>query len=364
MNERVYNFSPGPAVLPVAVIERAQRELLCLPGVGASVMEISHRSKAFEAILAATKQRLVDLLGIPTNYSILFLQGGSSLQFTMLAMNLLRGASGPAQFALTGTWGIKAFEEAQREGKAEAVWDGKGDNYCATPGASELKFDPRAAYAYITSNETIQGVQFSDMPETGGAPLVCDASSDFLSRPVSVDKFGVLFACAQKNAGISGVTSVIIRNDLLERVPKGLSPMLDYRLQAKNDSLYNTPPTFAIYILNLVADWLHDEIGGLEKMDAINRQKAKLLYDALDAFPSFYTGHARPNCRSLMNVTFRLPSQELEQAFVKEAEGRRLMELKGHRSVGGIRASIYNAMPIEGVRMLAELMSTFAKRHA
>ena len=362
MAERVYNFSPGPAVLPLSVLEHAQRDLVALPGVGMSVLEISHRSKAFESILAEAKSLLAELLGIPTGYSILFLQGGSSLQFSMLAMNLLRGTGKTADYILTGTWGGKALQEAQREGQVNVAWDGKAQKYNGLPKAGDVKLSADPAYVHFTANETIQGVEFNGEPGVGNAPLVCDVSSNFLSRPLDVRRYGLIYACAQKNAGISGVTAVIVRDDLLERVPKGLPVMLDYKLQAENDSLYNTPPTFAIYILMLIGRWLRDEIGGLAKMAEVNRAKAKLLYDVLDEHSDFYRGHAQKDCRSQMNVTFRLPSEELETAFVKGAHSLGLFDLKGHRSVGGIRASIYNAMPRNGVEKLRDFMLDFRKK--
>jgi len=364
MVERVYNFSPGPAVLPLAVLQQAQRDLVALPGVGMSVLEISHRSKAFEAMLAEAKSLLAELLGIPAGYQVLFLQGGSSLQFTMLPMNFL-GASGKgADYIVTGTWGGKALESAQREGKVRAAWDGKAENYSRLPSSGELKLDPGAAYVHFTSNETIQGVEFPGEPDVGRIPLVCDASSDFLSRPVDMPRYSLLYACAQKNAGIAGVTVVIVRDEMLKRANDKLPPMLDYRLQAKNDSLYNTPPVFGVYILMLIGRWLRDEIGGLANMAKINQEKAQLLYDVLDENGDFFTPHARPDCRSNMNVTWRLPSEELEQAFIKQAQARGLFDLKGHRSVGGIRASIYNAMPTEGVRKLRDFMLEFHAAHA
>lgn len=364
MAKRVFNFSPGPAVLPVKVLEEAQRAVGEMPGLGMSILEIGHRSKAFEAVVAEAKSLLAELLGIPSGYSILFLQGGASLQFSMVQMNLLRGTGQTADYILTGTWGTKAFAEAQREGTARAAWDGKAHNYSHLPSDDELQYSPGAAYVHITSNETIQGVEFPSEPDTGPIPLVCDASSNFLSRPIAIDRYGLIYACAQKNAGIAGVTVVVVRDELLARVPKGLGSMLDYRLQAANDSLYNTPPVFAVYVLLLVAHWLKNEIGGLAKMRERNREKAKILYDVLDAHPQFYRGHARPDSRSMMNVTWRLPSEELEAMFVKQAHGRGLVDLKGHRSVGGIRASIYNAMPREGALALADFMLEFQKEHA
>jgi phosphoserine aminotransferase len=362
MSKRVVNFSAGPAVMPVKVLEQAQRAVVELDGQGMSILEISHRSQAFDGILAESKTLLRELLGIPDGYSILFLQGGSSLQFSMVPMNFLRGSGQTADYILTGSWGSKAFEEAAREGTARSLWEqGKAANFSHLPAPGELKFSPNAAYAHITSNETIQGVEFPAEPDTGSIPLVCDASSNFLSRPVAVDRYGLIYACAQKNAGIAGVTVVIVRDELLNRVPAGLPPMLDYRLQAANDSHYNTPPVFAVYVLMLVCRWLKNDIGGLANMAQINREKAKLLYDVLDEHPSFYRGHARADSRSMMNVTWRMPNEELEAAFVKGAQARGLVDVKGHRSVGGIRASIYNAMPREGVTALRDYMLEFRK---
>ncbi len=362
MPDRVFNFSPGPAVLPLPVLTQAQRELVALDGVGISPLEISHRSKWFEGVLAETKSLLVELLAIPSGYSIVFLQGGSNLQFSMIPMNLLRGAGKPADYVISGTWGKKALAEAQKEGQANIAWDGKSDNYSRLPSGGEPKLSPDAAYVHITSNETIQGVQFQADPTFGAAPLVCDASSDFLSRPVDVAQYGLIYACAQKNAGIAGVTVCILRNDLLERSAGDLPTMLDFKKMVANDSLYNTPPVFAIYITNLICKWLKNDVGGLAKMAERNAEKARLLYGALDG--DFYRGHARPDCRSQMNVTFRLKNEDLEKAFVKEAEQHRLFELKGHRSVGGIRASIYNAMPLDGVKTLRQFMDEFRGRHS
>jgi phosphoserine aminotransferase len=363
MADRVFNFSPGPAVLPVPVLEEAQRELVALPGVGMSILEISHRSKAFDAILAEATQGIRDLLGVPAGYHILFMQGGASLQFYMVAMNLLRGTGKTADYILTGTWGKKAIDEGRREGETRVAWDGKATNYDRLPKAGELKLNADAAYVHFTSNETIQGVEFAGEPAgTIAAPLVCDASSNFLSRPIAVEKYGLIYACAQKNAGPSGVTVVIARDDLIERAPASLPPMLDYRQYAANESRYNTPPTFGIYVVMLICRWLKNQIGGLAKMHEANRAKAALLYDVLDKHPKFYQGHAQPDCRSLMNVTFRLPNEELEKAFLDGAKQHKLIDLKGHRSVGGIRASIYNAMPREGVETLRQYMVDFVTK--
>jgi phosphoserine aminotransferase len=361
-SQRVFNFSPGPAVMPLPVLEQAQRELVCLPGYGMSILEMSHRAPGFLDILAATKKLLNVLLAVPDNYQIIFLQGGSRLQFSMVPINLLRGQSQPAEYVVTGSWSKMGLAEAQREGQTRVAWDGKATNYDRLPPASELKFGREASYVYCCSNETIQGVQFQTDLDTGGAPLVCDASSDFLHRPLDMQKYGLVYACAQKNAGSAGVTAVIIRDDLVARSDDSLHGYLSFKNHVKEDSLFNTPPTFAIYLMKLVLEWLRDEVGGLAKMHARNREKARILYDVIDGSGGFYRGHAQPECRSLMNVTFRLPSEELEKHFVKEGEARKLDGLKGHRSVGGIRASIYNAMPMEGVEALAKFMTEFKKR--
>jgi phosphoserine aminotransferase len=360
-NERVYNFSPGPAVLPLEVLERARDEMLSLPGVGISVLEISHRSPAFDRILEETLLGLRQLLGIGDDYEVLLMQGGASLQFSMVPMNLLRGRPGAADYILTGTWGQTGAKEARREGKVHVAWDGGATGYDRLPNAEEIRLSEKPEYVHVTSNETIQGVQWKHDPDPGSAPLVCDCSSDFMSRPIAVPKYGLIYACAQKNAGIAGVTVVIIRKDLLERSRDDLPTMLDYRTYAKNGSRPNTPPVFAVYVLGLVCQWLRDSIGGLTAMDRHNAAKAKLLYDVLDASGGFYAGHARPECRSDMNVTFRLPDETLEKAFLKAATERRLVDLKGHRSVGGIRASIYNAMPLSGVESLRDYMLEFQR---
>ena len=362
MSERVYNFSAGPAVLPLQVLERVRDELICLPGVGSSILEISHRSKEFIEILESAKTNIQRLLGVPDNYRIMFLQGGSRLQFSMIPMNLLRGADAPASYLLTGTWGKKAYEEARKEGIVQVAWDG-GPAYNRLPIDEEYTCDPQSAYLYFTSNETIQGIQFADPPRSGSVPLICDASSDFLSRPLNVADYGLIYACAQKNAGPAGVTVVIMREDLFERVPDRLAGYLNYQNHTDNNSLYNTPPTFAIYVVNLIAQWLRLDMGGLEGIERLNRKKAELLYQAIDESGGFYEGHAHPEARSIMNVTFRLPSPELESQFVSEARQASLANLKGHRSVGGIRASIYNAMPLAGAEALAAFMVEFQRKN-
>ena len=363
MTDRVFNFSPGPAVLPVEVLEQARDEILSLPGVGMSVLEISHRSPAFDRILEETLALLKSLLGIGDSHEVIFLQGGASLQFSMVPMNILRGQSAAADYVITGTWGATGAKEARREGKVHVAWDGAATNHDRLPTDREIALSPQPAYVHITSNETIQGVQWKHDPDFGPAPLVCDCSSDFLSRPIDVSRYGLIYACAQKNAGIAGVTTVIIRKDLLERSHDDLPTMLDYRTFVKNGSRPNTPPVFAIYILDLVCRWITGRMGGLQGMARHNAAKAKLLYDTLDQSGGFYAGHARPECRSDMNVTFRLPDEATEKAFVTGAVKRGLMDLKGHRSVGGIRASIYNAMPLAGVEALRDFMTDFQREH-
>ncbi len=363
MEKRVYNFSPGPAVLPLAALEEAQRDLLALPGTGISILEISHRSKKFGAIIETAEANLRKLLGIPGQYQVLFLQGGALLQFGMAPMTLLRNSGKTAEYLVTGSWSKKAMEEAKTQGPVRAAWSGKDTNFDRVPEPGQVKVDPNAAYAYYCSNETIGGVQFPAEPEVGGVPLVCDSSSDLLCRPVAIEKYGILFACAQKNLGPAGVTIVIIRNDLVERSPADLPSMLNYKVLAEGKSLLNTPPTFAIYVVKLVTDWILREFGGLEKMREHNAAKAKLVYDAIDASAGFYTVHAAPGSRSLMNIAFRLPNAALEEKFLKEAAARGLCELKGHRSVGGCRASIYNAMPREGCAALSDFMIEFREKN-
>jgi phosphoserine aminotransferase len=360
MTERIFNFSAGPAVLPLTVLEEAQRDLVTLPGVGMSVMEISHRSKTFDEIIGRAESGLRELMGLPENYHVLFLQGGASLQFSMIPMNLLP-KGGSADYIVTGSWGKKAVKEAKREGNVNIAATTADGGFTRVPAQDELNLDAGAAYVHFTSNETIEGVEFKREPDTGDVPLVCDASSDILSRPIAAEKYALIYAGAQKNMGPSGVTLVIIRDDLLQRIPDGLHTMLDYRTHIQNNSLYNTPNTFGIYIIDLVCKWLKGK-GGLEGMHRENEAKAKLLYDAIDA-TEFYRGHADADSRSLMNVTFRLPTEELEKKFASEATAAGLDGLKGHRSVGGIRASIYNAFPQEGVAALVQFMKEFESKN-
>jgi len=360
MSERIFNFSAGPAVLPVPVLEEAQRDMVSLPGVGMSVMEISHRSKTFDDIIARTEASLRDLLKIPNNYHILFLQGGASLQFSMIPMNFLP-ADGSADYVLTGSWGKKALKEAKKVGAVNVAATMADGGFTRVPSRDEMSLNPHAAYVHITSNETIEGVQWKREPNVGDVPLVVDSSSDILSREIDVTKYGLIYAGAQKNMGPSGVTLVVLREDLLQRVPENMPTMLDYRIHVENKSLYNTPNTWGIYIMGLVCKWLQDQ-GGLAGMERQNDEKARLLYDAIDA-TDFYRGHADVDCRSTMNVTFRLPAEELEKKFVAEATAQGLDGLKGHRSVGGIRASIYNAFPRAGVEALVSFMKDFERRN-
>jgi phosphoserine aminotransferase len=360
MTERIFNFSAGPAVLPVPVLEEAQRDMLSLPGVGMSVMEISHRSKTFDEIIGQADAGLRELLGIPNNYQILFLQGGASLQFSMVPMNLLP-ADGSADYVITGSWGKKAVKEAKKAGAVNVAATMADGGFTRVPAQDEIALNPQAAYVHITTNETIEGVEWKREPEVGNVPLIADASSDILSHEIPIDKYGLIYAGAQKNMGPSGVTMVIVRDDLLQRIPDGLHTMLDYRTHAENKSLYNTPNTWGIYIINLVCKWLKEK-GGLAAMERENEEKAKLLYDAIDA-SSFYRGHADADARSIMNVTYRLPSEELEKKFTVEATAQGLDGLKGHRSVGGIRASIYNAFPREGVEALVSFMTEFERKN-
>jgi phosphoserine aminotransferase len=360
MTERIFNFSAGPAVLPLPVLEEAQRDLISLPGVGMSVMEISHRSKIFDEIIKQAESGIRELLGVPENYHVLFLQGGASLQFSMVPINFLP-ADGSADYILTGSWGKKALKEAKKLGQANVAATMADGGFTRVPAADEIKLDPSAAYVHITTNETIEGVEWKQEPEVGDAPLIADASSDILSRPIKIERYGLIYAGAQKNMGPSGVTLAILRDDLLKRIPDGLQSMLDYRTHVNGKSLYNTPNTWGIYILNLVCKWLKDK-GGLAAMQTENEAKAKLIYDAVDA-TDFYRGHADPDARSIMNVTFRLPSEDLEKKFTSEATAAGMDGLKGHRSVGGIRASIYNAFPRAGCEALVAFMNEFERKN-
>jgi phosphoserine aminotransferase len=359
--KRVHNFGAGPAVLPVPVLERVQAELLDYAGTGMSVMEMSHRSAAFEAIIQRAEADLRSLLAVGGDHAVLFLQGGATLQFATVPANL-RAAGASADYVLSGHWSKAALKEAQKSGRARVAGSTESSAFDRVPAQGELDLDPDAAYLHFTSNNTIYGTQWSIDPEPpAGVPLVCDASSDALSRPIDVARYGLLYAGAQKNLGPAGVVLVVVRRDLLERTPGGLPAVLDYRLMAEHKSLYNTPPTFAIYVVGLVLRWIHD-LGGLAELARRNEAKAAILYDAIDGSGGFYRGHAQKASRSRMNVTFRLQTEELEKAFLKEAQAEGLDGLKGHRSVGGLRASIYNACPQESAQALAAFMREFQRR--
>jgi phosphoserine aminotransferase len=357
---RVFNFSAGPAVLPEPVLAQAAQEMLDWHGSGMSVMEMSHRGDEFIAIHAAAEADLRELLRIPTNYKVLFLQGGAAAQFAMIPMNLLRGKAG-ADYVSTGQWSKKAISEAKKYCKPNVAASSEADNFSRVPLQSEWKLDADAAYVHITTNETIGGVEFHWTPDTGGVPLVADASSHILSRPMDVARYGLIYAGAQKNIGPAGLTIVIVRDDLMGHAAPETPTVFDFKVQAESDSMYNTPPTYGIYVAGLVFQWLKS-LGGLEKMEEINVQKAKLLYDYLDE-TEFYHSPVAKDDRSRMNVPFTLKSDKLDKAFLEQAERQGLTQLKGHRSVGGMRASIYNAMPMAGVEALVDFMKEFERQH-
>jgi phosphoserine aminotransferase len=361
---RVFNFAAGPAVLPVPVLEQMQREMLALPGVGMSIFEISHRSKTFESILAQAEADIRTLAGIPSNYRVLFLQGGASLQFSMVPMNLL-GAGSTADYIDTGSWADKAIKEAKKVGTVNVAASTKSENYSRVPAQGDLKLTPGAAYVHMTSNNTIEGTEWKGLPDTGAVPLVSDTSSDMFSRPIDVTRHALIYAGAQKNMGPAGLTVVIIRDDLVAlskaraaSLP-ALPTMMSYAVHAENNSLYNTPPAVGVYATGLVMKWLIAQ-GGLGAMAAQNERKAAKLYAEIDR-TGFYRGTAAADSRSLMNVTFRLPNEELENMFVKESTVAELDGLKGHRAVGGMRASIYNAFPEAGVDALIAFMREFER---
>lgn len=357
----IYNFSAGPAVLPHEVLKRAQDEMLDWGGSGMSVMEMSHRGKEFMAIAAKAEADLRELLAIPANYKVLFLQGGASSQFAMVPMNLLRGKNA-ADYIKTGEWSKKAIGEAKRFCDVNVAASGEDRNFSYVPAFDTWKLKGDAAYVHYTPNETIGGVEFNWIPETGDVPLVADMSSNILSRPVDVSRYGVIYAGAQKNIGPAGLTVVIVRDDLIGQTIAGTPTMFDYKTHADNESMYNTPPTYAIYIAGLVFEWIKAK-GGLAAMEQINIRKAKRLYDLLE-HSAFYQCPTAPSDRSRMNVPFTLKDAALDESFLKEAKARGMIQLKGHRSVGGMRASIYNAMPEEGVQKLADFMREFEQQHA
>ncbi len=357
---RVYNFSAGPAVLPQEVLERAREEMLDWQGSGMSVMEMSHRGKEFMSIAEQAEADLRELMAVPKDYKVLFLQGGASSQFAMVPMNLLRGKN-KADYMNTGSWSKKAIAEGKHFCDVNIAATGEASNFTAVPPAADWQLDPNAAYVHYTPNETIGGVEFPDIPETGEVPLVADMSSTILSRPVDVSRFGVIYAGAQKNIGPAGLTVVIVREDLMGQTLPGTPTMFDYRTQAESGSMYNTPPTYAWYLAGLVFQWLKER-GGLGAMATVNRRKAEKLYAAIDA-SEFYGNPVDILSRSWMNVPFILANSELDKIFLAEAAQAGLVTLKGHRSVGGMRASIYNAMPEAGVDALIAFMVDFEKRH-
>ncbi|MCE5332966.1 MAG: 3-phosphoserine/phosphohydroxythreonine transaminase [Desulfobacteraceae bacterium] len=360
MTQRIYNFNAGPAALPLPVLEEIKQEMLDFAGTGMSILEISHRSKPFENVLNDSIARVKRLLGLSEDYQVLFIQGGASLQFSMIPMNLAI-AGKPLDYVDTGTWSTKAIKEARLLGKdVRVVASSQDKEFTYIP--SEVPVDGKAAYLHITSNNTIRGTQWRAFPDAAGLPLISDMSSDFLSRRFDPNPFALIYAGAQKNLGPAGVSIVILRKDMLARVPKELPSMLRYTTYAENNSLYNTPPCFAIYVCDLVLKWLEETIGGLEQMEKINDQKAETLYGCIDSL-GFFRGTARADSRSRMNVTFRLPTPELESKFLAEAGAAGLGGLKGHRSVGGCRASIYNATTMEAVRALVEFMKDFASKN-
>jgi phosphoserine aminotransferase len=353
---RIHNFNPGPAALPLCVLEEIQQDLLDFGGSGMSVTEISHRSKHFDNVINDAVARTKRLLNLGDNFHVLFLQGGASMQFAMIPMNFLAGDAS-ADYVDTGTWSSKAIKEAEIQGKVINVVASSADkNYSYIP--RDIKFNEGTVFVHLTSNNTIKGTGWAELPDTDGVPIICDMSSDIMSKPIEAQKFGLIYAGAQKNVGPAGVCLVAIRQDLLDLVPNSVPTMLRYDTHAAKNSLYNTPPCFAIYTLDLVLKWLEETIGGLDKMAAINQKKAALLYDLMDA-GGFYRATAEPDSRSLMNITFRLPNEDLEQQFVQQALENGLGGLKGHRSVGGCRASLYNAVSMEAVEALVDFMKTF-----
>lgn len=359
--QRIWNFNPGPATLPVWVLEKAKEEMLNYAGTGMSVMELSHRSKAYEAIHDEARNLICELLKIPSNYKVLFLQGGASLQFAMLPMNFLSSGKS-ADYILTGYWSQKAYKEAKNVGTVRVAGSTESSNFNKIPEQQDLSLDSNAVYCHITSNNTIFGTQWKIFPDTGSVPLVADMSSDILSRKFDVSRFVLIYAGAQKNLGPAGVTLVILREDWIAQARQDIPTILKYAIHAENNSLYNTPPCYAIYIMKLVLEWVK-QLGGLSAIEKRNEEKGKMLYGTIDALSGFYKGTADPKSRSLMNATFRLPTEEMEAKFLSEASAQGFVGLKGHRSVGGIRVSMYNALEPDGIKALTEFMKEFAKKN-
>ncbi|MBD3382119.1 MAG: 3-phosphoserine/phosphohydroxythreonine transaminase [candidate division Zixibacteria bacterium] len=359
MSDRVYNFNPGPATLPLDALEKAKKEFLDYRDTGMSIIETSHRSPEFEGVLADAQALFKELLGIPDNYHILFMGGGASLQFAMIPMNFI-GDGGSADYINTGTWSTKAIKEADIIAKGNVIASSEDKNFCYIP--ENYNLTDGAAYLHITTNNTIKGTQWHNFPDTGATPLVADMSSDILSYKFDVSKFAMIYAGAQKNLGPSGVTVILMREDFAAKAKEGLPTMLSYGTHIKKNSLFNTPPVFPIYMVKLVLDWVKKQ-GGLEKVEEINRKKAGMIYEAMDNSDGYYKGTAEVKDRSIMNLTMRMENEELEKKFIAKAKEKGLHGLKGHRSVGGIRASMYNAFPLKGAEKLAEFMEKFKKKN-
>ena len=358
---RIYNFSAGPCTLPLSALEEARAEFVDYQGAGMSLIEMSHRGKQYDAVHMETLALMRELLAIPENYKIMFLGGGATMQFTMLPMNLLHGGKS-CDFTLTGTWAKKAYADANKFGNVNVLFDGKENNYASLPKAADISVNQDAAYLHITSNETIGGIEWHDWPDTGNVPIVCDMSSDIMSRSFPWEKFGAVYAGAQKNLGPAGVAVVIMRDDMLASLPENMPAYMDYNIHASKDSMYNTPPVFAIYMMGKVLKWVKAN-GGLEGMTGLAVKRSDILYNAIDNSGGYYNCPVAKEDRSRMNVVWRLPSEELEKKFIAEAQQQGFSGLKGHRSVGGCRASIYNAMPVEGAQDLASFMAEFARNN-
>jgi phosphoserine aminotransferase len=361
MTKRSYNFNAGPAALPLEVLQQAQEQFVDYNGIGMSIMEISHRSKEYEQVNDETQQLMSELLGLPAGYKVLFLQGGASTQFTMIPMNLLT-AGKTGSYIMTGAWAEKAYQEAQLLGEVSISASSRESGLLNMPAISHIHPSPNSAYLHITSNETIAGTQFAEFPDTGDVPLIADMSSDILSRKFDASKFAMIYAGAQKNLGPSGVTVVIVREDILKNEPKNIPTMLRYSTYLKNNSLYNTPPVYSVYMVNLVLKWIKAN-GGLTAMEARNREKTSLIYNTMDSSNGFYEGMVEKADRSLMNITFKLQTDELEKSFLKEATANGFVGLAGHRSVGHLRASTYNAVPYDSCKALSELMQQFQSKN-
>ncbi len=358
------NFSGGPGALPDSVLLQAQQSILEVPEVGLSVLGISHRSEWFAAVIAELESNIRKLLGLPGNYHVLFMQGGATQQFSMIPMTLLRGRTAPAEYLHTGYWSGKALDEARREGDIRVLWSGAENGFRRLPGDEELAFSADAPYLHYISNETVEGLQFHRVLGRDDVPLVCDMSSDFLSQPCEAERYSLIYAHAQKNIGPAGVTVVLVRDELLDDAPTDLPGFLDYRSQIRAHSIFNTPPVFAIYVVLLITRWLLDDVGGLSRMAEINRDKARLLYRALDGSDGFYRGRAEAKDRSLMNVTFNLATPEAEKQFLAATQAAGFSGLAGHRSTGGIRASIYNGLTLSAVEQLVGFMEDFRRKQA